>query len=58
MVLGEQENKQKRPVPFFRLSKTKKKSGGSFRGSVHCVGYNNYTLKISIFQRKTGILMT
>ena len=24
MVLGEQENKQKRPVPFFRLSKTKK----------------------------------
>ena len=33
-------------------------SCGSFRGSVHCVGYDNYTLTISIFQRKTGILVT
>ena len=31
---------------------------GSFRGSIHCVGYDIYTLKIYIFQRKTGILMT
>ena len=26
MRLGEQENKQKRPVPFFRLAKKKKRS--------------------------------